>query len=71
MSKKYGRILLYDFAGDVEYYSSHAAIFESLASPRKGDNIFVVVVDLREDNATIETTLHYWFSFKNSTSLLL
>ena len=63
MSKQYGRVLFYDFAGDAEYYSSHAAIFESLASSRKGDNIFIVVVDLRGDSATIETTLHYWSSF--------
>ena len=62
-SKEYGRVLFYDFAGDAEYYSSHAAIFESLAASRKGDNIFIVVVDLREDDVTIETTLHYWFSF--------
>ena len=29
-SKHFGRILLYDFAGDVEYYSSHAAILENV-----------------------------------------
>ena len=49
-SREYGRVLFYDFAGDAEYYSSHAAIFESLAASRKGDNIFIVVVDLREDD---------------------
>ena len=63
MSKQHGRVLFYDFAGDAEYYSSHAAIFESFASSRKGENLFIVVVDLRRDNITIETTLHYWFSF--------
>ena len=39
-SKHYGRALFYNFAGDPEYYSSHAAIFENLASSSKGDNIF-------------------------------
>ena len=48
-SKHYGRVLFYDFAGDAEYYSSHAAILESLTSSRKGDNIFIIVVDLREE----------------------
>ena len=62
-SKEYGRVLFYDFAGDAEYYSSHAAIFEGLAASRKGDNMFIVVVDLMKDDITIETTLHYWFSF--------
>ena len=63
VSKHYGRVLFYDFAGDPEYYSSHAAILENIASSRKGDNIFIIVVDLREDVPTIRNSLHYWFSF--------
>ena len=63
ISKRYGRVLFYDFAGDPEYYSSHAAILENIASSRKGDNIFIIVVDLREDIPTIRNSLHYWFSF--------
>ena len=60
-SKHYGRALLCDFAGDPEYYSSHAAILENLASSRKGSNIFLIVVDL--SSATVENSLHYWASF--------
>ena len=63
VSKHYGRVLFYDFAGDPEYYSSHAAILESIASSHKGDSIFIIVVDLREDVPTIRNSLHYWFSF--------
>ena len=63
VSKHYGRVLFYDFAGDPEYYSSHAAILENIASSRKGDNIFIIVVDLRKDVHTIRNSLHYWFSF--------
>ena len=63
VSKHYGRVMFYDFAGDPEYYSSHAAILENLASSRKGDNIFIVVVDIRTDVMTTEKLLHYWFSF--------
>ena len=62
-SKHYGRVQFYDFAGDSEYYSSHAAILENLASSRNGDNIFILVTDLREDDSVIENTLHYWFTF--------
>ena len=62
-SKHYGRVLFYDFAGDPEYYSSHAAILENIAFSCKGDNIFIIVVDLREDIPTIRNSLHYWFSF--------
>ena len=63
ISKRYGRVMFYDFAGDPEYYSSHAAILENIASSSKGDNIFTIVVDLREDNTKIRNNLHYWFSF--------
>ena len=62
-SKYYGRVLFYDFGGDAEYYSSHAAILESLASSRKGDNVFILVIDLREEMAEIKKIFHYWLSF--------
>ena len=35
----------------------------SFASLKKGTNIIIVVVDLREDNVIIESTSHYWLSF--------
>ena len=63
VSKQYGRALFYDFAGDSEYYSSHAAILEKLASSQIGDNIFLLVADLREEDSVLQNQLHYWFSF--------
>jgi hypothetical protein len=62
ISKVYGRILFYDFAGDPEYYSSHAAILENLTSSN-GDNLFIIVVNLTEDALRIINTLNYWLSF--------
>ena len=62
-SKHYGRSLFYDFAGDPEYYSSHAAILENLVSSKKGDNIFMIVVDLREESIKIREILYYWLLF--------
>ena len=62
-SKHYGRSLFYDFAGDPEYYSSHAAILENLLSSKKGDNIFMIVVDLREESIKIREILYYWHLF--------
>ena len=62
-SKHYGRVLFYDFAGDAEYYSSHAAILENLASSRKGDNVFLLVIDMREEMAEIKKVFHYWLLF--------
>ena len=63
LNKHYGRVLLYDFAGDLEYYSSHAAILENLVSSKSGNNLMIIVVDLRDDEETIEESLHYWVSF--------
>ena len=63
ISKHYGRILFYDFAGDPEYYSSHAAILENLS---KGDNLFIIVVNSKEEDVAIANALHYWLSlFQN------
>lgn len=62
-SKQFGRVLLYDFAGDVEYYSSHAAILESISSSTRGDHIFLVVVNLLSSNHMIKSQLDYWVAF--------
>ena len=62
-SKHYGRVLFYDFAGDAEYYSSHAAILENLASSRKGNNVFLLVIDMRDEMTEIKKIFHYWLSF--------
>ncbi len=62
-SRYCGRMLFYDFAGDQEYYSSHAAILENLSSSRKCDNMFIIVVDLREDISKIKDVVYYWISF--------
>ena len=61
-SKHYGRVLFYDFAGETEY-SSHAAIPENIAISKKGDNIFVLVVNLKENSNSVSNILHYWVSF--------
>ena len=36
---------------------------ENLASSKIGENIFIIVVDLRDNEVSITTSLHYWFSF--------
>ena len=61
LSKHYGRVWFYDFAGDPEYYSSHAAILENLASSKIGENLIIIVVNMTDDD--VKRTLHYWFSF--------
>ena len=61
-SSYYGRMILYDFAGDSEYYSSHAAIMESI-NTSKGSNIYLIVCDLSKGEEAAATKYSYWLSF--------
>ena len=60
-SKKFGNTVLYDLAGQVEYYSSHAAVIQStvISTPPA----FVVVINLSKSEEEISRTLRYWRSF--------
>ena len=71
-STTYGRVQFYDFAGDTEYYSSHAAILERLFQSDIGTNVFFVVLNLQESEEEIEKKFNYWHSFikHNSKNLM-
>ena len=60
-SKTFGNTVLYDLAGQVEYYTSHAAVIQStvISTPPA----FIVVVNLSESEEKISQTLRYWWSF--------
>ena len=60
-SKTFGNTVLYDLAGQVEYYTSHAAVIRStvISTPPA----FIVVVNLSEREEKISQTLCYWWSF--------
>ena len=60
-SEQYGHVLFYDFAGDPEYYSSHAAALERLLT--SSYHIFLLVVDFSEQEEAILQTLGYWLTF--------
>ena len=60
-SEQLGNFVLYDFAGQQEYYSSHAAVLEQVM--RKSAAMFLCVVDLSESKEKICESLHYWLSF--------
>ena len=61
-SSAYGRMILYDFAGNSEYYSSHAAIMESI-NTSKGSNIYLIICDLSKGEEAAATKYSYWLSF--------
>ena len=60
-SEQLGNFVVYDFAGQQEYYSSHAAVLEQVM--RRSAAMFVCVVDLTESKEKICESLHYWLSF--------
>ena len=60
-SEQFGNYVIYDFAGQQEYYSSHDAVLEQVM--RSSAAIFVCVVDLSKTDEKICESLHYWLSF--------
>ena len=60
-SEQYGRVLFYDFAGDPEYYSSHAAALERLLT--SSCHIFLLLEDFSAEEEAILQTLGYWLTF--------
>ena len=56
-----GNMVIYDFAGQQEYYSSHAAVLERIM--RNSAAIFVCIVDLSQCMDKISESIHYWMSF--------
>ena len=56
-----GNIVMYDFAGHREYYSSHAAVLENLML--RSPAVFIILVKLTDKLEDIEKQLYYWASF--------
>jgi len=63
-SKTFGNTVLYDLAGQIEYYTSHAAVIQStvISTPPA----FIFVVNISESEEKISETLRYWWSFINN-----
>ena len=56
-----GNMVIYDFAGQQEYYSSHGAVLERIM--RNSAAIFACIVDLSQCMDKIRDAIHYWISF--------
>ena len=61
---EYGHVILYDFAGHREYYSSHSVVIESAMNSTPP--VFIVVVDLSRDEERLFRRLYFWISFIES-----
>ena len=56
-----GNMVIYDFAGQQEYYSGHAAVLERIM--RNSAAIFACIVDLSQCMDKISESIHYGISF--------
>ena len=65
-SKHFGHAVLYDFAGQHEYYSSHAAVMENLILPTPP--LFLLLIDISKPIEEIKEKLVYWWHFINNHS---
>ena len=65
-SKHFGHAVLYDFAGQHEYYSSHAAVIENLILP--SPPLFLLLIDISKPIEEIKEELVYWWQFINNHS---
>ena len=60
-SKKYGRVTLYDLAGQREFYGSHSALLQNAI--QSSAPVFLLVVDLYDSCKEIESNVLYWLAF--------
>ena len=65
-SKHFGNAVLYDFAGQHEYYSSHAAVMENLILP--SPPLFLLLINISKPKEIIREELVYWWHFINNQS---
>ena len=56
-----GNIVLYDFAGHPEYYSSHEAVLATLML--RSPAVFIILIKLTDKLEDIEKQLYYWAHF--------
>ena len=56
-----GHVVIHDFAGHPEFYSSHTAVLENLMVRSPG--VFVLMVDVTAPHNTAEKLLYYWINF--------
>ena len=64
-----GNVKIFDFAGHAEYYSSHAAVLETLLL--RSPAVFAILSNLTDDDETIKKDLLFWFNFVENVSMKL
>ena len=60
-NKEFGRLTLYDFAGQKEFYAGHDAVLRSAVSGSSAA-IFLIVADLRTSDNKFTERIQYWLN---------
>ena len=60
-SSDFGNVVIYDFAGQREFLTSHAAFLQNSSSHLAG--LFIVVTNMAQCESDIRHSLQYWVSF--------
>ena len=68
-SRELGNVVILDFAGHAEYYSSHAAVLETLLL--RSPAVFTILSNLTDDDDKIKKDLLFWFDFVENVSMKL
>ena len=69
--KMFGPVTFYDFAGQREFYSSHAALLQ-ITVQQSSAPIFILVVNLSDGGyGHIRRSMYYWFSFLENQCTLV
>ena len=63
VSESLGRLTLYDFAGQKEYYAGHDALLQSM---KTSPSITALVVDMRDEEEKMRENVLFWFQYINN-----
>ena len=64
-----GNVVIFDLAGHEQYYSSHAAVLETLLL--RSPAVFAILSNLTDKEETIKKDLLFWFNFVENVSMKL
>ena len=62
-SESLGRLTLYDFAGQKEYYAGHDALLQSMTT---SPSITALVVDMRDEEEKMRENVLFWYQYINN-----
>ena len=62
VTKEFGRVIMYDFAGSQEFYASHCAVLENTVQTSVSPPIIIHLVHLQESDQRIIDSITWWMT---------